>query len=135
MITLDTNVLARYLVKDDPEQAKIAAECIASNECLLLSVVALETVWVLESAYGYTPAQVIERLLHVLGLPTVLAESYPALMNALDWYAGGMDFADALHVALSEQHRSKSFTTFDKGIVNAVARLGIRQPVTLLRKN
>ena len=60
MITLDTNVLLRYIVKDDPEQAKIAEDYIASHECLLLSVVILETVWVLESAYGYTSTQVTE---------------------------------------------------------------------------
>ena len=71
---------------------------------------------------------------HVLGLPTVLAESFPALVNALDWYAAGMDFADALHVALSQELCSESFATFDKGIASTAARLGLVQAITLLRK-
>ena len=71
MKALDTNVLVRYLVQDDASQGRKAAEYIeraaASGDQILISnVVVCETVWVLDSAYGYTRQDiegVIEKLL------------------------------------------------------------------------
>lgn len=61
---LDTNVLVRYLVQDDVEQARRAARYIESGASYVNCVVLCELVWVLESAYGYpqdTVAGVLER--------------------------------------------------------------------------
>jgi predicted nucleic-acid-binding protein len=57
MIALDTNILIRMLTEDDPEQTKAVQEIILLAETnkiriAVLSEVLIETVWVLESAYG-----------------------------------------------------------------------------------
>ncbi|MFB1487394.1 MULTISPECIES: hypothetical protein [unclassified Thiocapsa] len=44
MIALDTNLIIRYAIKDDPHQARLAAQFIRANRCLLLPTVVLEAV-------------------------------------------------------------------------------------------
>jgi predicted nucleic-acid-binding protein len=42
MIVVDTNILVRYAVKDDPEQTRIATNFLKQNECLISRTVILE---------------------------------------------------------------------------------------------
>ena len=67
MIGLDTNVLVRYLLQDDAAQARLASAAIESaagrGERLRLTAITLcELVWVLESAYRQTRADVARAL-------------------------------------------------------------------------
>lgn len=64
---IDTNVLVRYLVKDDKEQAKIASayihiqKIVAAGElCFINMIVLCELVWVVESAYGFQRKEIAE---------------------------------------------------------------------------
>lgn len=62
----------------------------------------LESEWVLRSGYG-PPAEEVAAALHGLaGLPGVTVEEPPLLATALQWMAGGMDFADALQFAKAD---------------------------------
>ena len=71
MIGIDTNVLVRHLVQDDPRQAHAATQvitkqCTRDNPGFINRIVLCELVWVLESAYGYskdTIVNVLDRLL------------------------------------------------------------------------
>jgi predicted nucleic-acid-binding protein len=49
MIALDTNVVVRLLIRDDPAQADLAAQLVRGNQVLLTTTVLLETEWVLRS--------------------------------------------------------------------------------------
>jgi predicted nucleic-acid-binding protein len=49
MIAVDTNILVRYAVKDDRDQARLAT---AGNRCFVLKTVLIELVWVLSSQAG-----------------------------------------------------------------------------------
>jgi predicted nucleic acid-binding protein len=57
------------------------------------------------------------------GLPNVTLEDAATIAKALEWMAGGMDFADALHVANAEG--SDAFVTFDRGLAKK-AKMGLR---------
>ena len=57
MIGLDTNVIVRYLTQDDPVQSKQATDIVErrltdANPGFVSIVVMVETVWVLDRAYG-----------------------------------------------------------------------------------
>jgi predicted nucleic-acid-binding protein len=71
MIGLDTNILIRYLAQDDPVQSVTATEILErrltpKNPGFVSIVAMVETVWVLDRAYGLTAiARVVERLLQV----------------------------------------------------------------------
>ena len=60
---LDTNVLVRYLVQDDPKQAALATRyierhCTADNPCFIGQIVLCELAWVLESNYQQSRTEV-----------------------------------------------------------------------------
>lgn len=116
MIAVDTNIVVRYAVKDDPVQTQLATSFLRDNQCRLLPTVVLESVWVMGSKRGYAlaPVTVAERVRHIAGLPTVQVEQAAEIARALDWYEAGMDFADALHLALAG--RSIGLATLDRGI-------------------
>lgn len=131
MIALDTNVVLRYLIKDDAAQAQWATQFLRQHQCLLLPTVILEAAWVMGSKRGYAlePASVAERLRHIAGLPTVVVEHAQEVARAIDWHEAGMDFADALHLALSGE---AGLATFDQGIDAFVNRHHLLVPVVLL---
>lgn len=133
MIEVDTNVLVRYLTKDDQLQAVEATHFLTDNSCLVLQTVLLETVWVLGSRTGHQlqRQQIIERLNKLLGLPSIVLQNPQAVSQALSWYASGMDFADALHLANSREQ----FATFDQRLRKKSETLNTPQNVILLGNN
>ncbi|MFB1487395.1 MULTISPECIES: hypothetical protein [unclassified Thiocapsa] len=80
--------------------------------------------------YALEPAIVAERLRHVSGLPTVQVEHGPQVADALNWYEQGMDFADALHLALAGP--VIGLATLDQGIQKRANQLGLTHRVTLI---
>ena len=79
MIALDTNILARFLLNDDPIQFKQARDLLARpDDYTAPPTVMLELVWVLES-YDCTHAEVIQALRMLLGLPNFKPKSFEAL--------------------------------------------------------
>jgi predicted nucleic-acid-binding protein len=120
VIGLDTNVLIRYIVRDDPGQARAAtrlveSECTPENPGLINPVVLCELVWVLTRGYGYdrlTAARVIRRLLSVQELRVSGAESAWRALRRFE--QGKADFADYL-IGISNQEGKASVTyTFDR---------------------
>ena len=99
---LDTNVLIRHLVQDDAAQAKragrfIAAECLREDPCFINRIVLCETVWVLESAYGYAREDIAGVLERIIRTHQFRIEDVQASWTALRMYrSGGADFADCL---------------------------------------
>lgn len=133
MITVDTNILARYAVKDDRKQAELATGFLAGNRCFVLKTVLLELAWVLSSPAGYDlPRQTVhERLLHILGLPNIETEDAANVAQALTWYAEGMDLADALHLAGSAE--LAGLATFDRKFAAIAEKLDAVPSVRLVR--
>jgi predicted nucleic-acid-binding protein len=122
MIAIDTNVVVRFLVNDDPEQAQRARRLIASEDVFLSTTVLLETEWVLRVAYKRPRARLLEMLRAFLGLPRVIAQDLRVAVTALEWAERGMDFADALHLAGCPS--CDAFATFDRNLSNTARKVG-----------
>ena len=115
MIALDTNVVVRLLVNDDAVQARRARTLLAAGHDVRLPVtVLLEIEWVLRSAYGCPAPQVMTFLRALLGLPGVSTDNIAAVAAAIAACEQGLDFADALHLALSGD--AERFYTFDANL-------------------
>lgn len=71
MIGLDTNILVRYLTRDDESQWRQASEIIQQNQpCFIANIVSCELVWVLRGThYRFQKAEVIETLEAMLHSP------------------------------------------------------------------
>jgi len=121
MIAIDTNVLVRLMVGDDPAQARRARALVEKSDVFVCTSVLLEAEWVLCSAYDFAPTAISAAFRGFLGLPNVTVESPGAIGRALDGYDSGVDFADALHLACS--HAANVFYTFDRRLARA-GRIG-----------
>lgn len=133
MIALDTNILARLLLKDDAAQFKQARELLSRPEVYTAPpTVILELVWVLESS-DCTRDEILKSLRALLGLPNFKPKSFEALCQAIKWYEAGMDFGDAMHLALSEG--DEVFVSFDKPLAKIATQYDIAPVVLVLRRS
>jgi predicted nucleic-acid-binding protein len=114
VIALDTNILVRFLTRDDPAQALRARVLIETGAVFAPRTVMLETEWVLRTIYRFERAAIAAGLTRLLGLPGVEIEDRPTVLQALDLCRQGIDFADALHLASSA--RAEAFATFDRAL-------------------
>ena len=115
MIGVDTNIIVRLLTGDDPAQTQKATSVFKKSGLLIPDTVLLESEWVLRHAYGFSPTAIHEAFTKLCGLPNVALHNPHRMMTAFQWYADGMDFADALHLASSQGCRM--FYTFDQKLV------------------
>lgn len=120
MIGLDTNVLVRYVIQDDPAQAEAAGQLIES-QCTpespgLVSVIVLsELVWVLRGAYGYDKSVVVSVLRQVLQTAELAVEDPGLAWSALaDFERTNADFADCLIGHRNHAAGCAETYTFDK---------------------
>jgi predicted nucleic acid-binding protein len=112
MLAIDTNVVVRFLVGDDPSHAA-KAKALLETETVQVSVtVMMETEWVLRSAYGFDRVVLLRALRGFAGLANVTVQEPERVARALDWAADGMDFADALHLVAADG--CEAFATFDR---------------------
>ena len=115
MIAIDTNLLVRFLVRDDEKQARQARRLIEQNTIFLAKTVLLETEWVLRYTYAFDRPAVADALGKVCGLSQIQVEDAFSIQRALTWHQQGFDFADALHLAASQQ--ADTFYSFDRQLI------------------
>lgn len=121
MRSVDTNLIVRYLTGDDPVQSAKVRKIIGHEPVFIPRTVMLEAEWVLRGVYEWPPNQVIHALRALAGLPGIVVEDARFVAEAMNWAEGGMDFADALHLASSAA--CETFLTFDKRLAHGVGRL------------
>jgi len=86
-VALDTNVLVRLLVNDDPAQAEQAAAPIDSSAaCFVPITVALELEWVLRGAYKLPREAVINAFEGLLAIRHLHLEQDDLVRQALEWH-------------------------------------------------
>jgi predicted nucleic-acid-binding protein len=127
MIAVDTNVIVRFFVPDDPTQTRLAAELLSRETSVWIpTTVLLETEWVLRGGYGFKTQQINQALSRLLVLPQIVVEDLEGILLALELHAEGMDFADAIHLTLSSH--AKRFATFDKKLLRRGNKLSLHLP-------
>ncbi len=127
MIGIDTNIVLRYLLKDDPALSPRALEIIAANDCFVTRAALTEVVCTLESYYRSSRADIGRALDALLSLQRVSIEGRAVTERAVSWYKGGMDFGDAMIVASS--HGSARVETFDRDFARLARKLRTAPPV------
>ena len=115
MKAVDTNIVLRFLLNDDPVQTP-AAEAVMREGVLIPATVLLETGWVLASRYGFDRHRLADALGALLDLPTIHVPSEEAHRLAIEHFRGGTDFADALHLVAAGG--SEAFVTFDRALAD-----------------
>ena len=142
MIGLDTNILARYYVddKDDEDdkealrQHQIAKNIIESGKDIMVcKTVLLEFEWVMRGYYGFKADEILGVFQHLLSLEQLTIEDRHLVERALNSFAEGLDFADALHHA--SYHQCTSMVSFDdKKFARRIKKLSLMPTVVVPSK-
>lgn len=129
MVAVDTNIIVRLLTQDNEQQYSKSLELFQEQNVFISDTVILETEWVLRFAYQFKPTEICKALRNLFGLPNVQLTNASLMANALQWHENGMDFADALHLAHS-QNCSAMYTFDDKFVKKAkgLTECEVQQP-------
>ncbi|HGG59594.1 MAG TPA: PIN domain-containing protein [Gammaproteobacteria bacterium] len=120
-LVVDTNVLVRAIVRDDPEQGSIAARQLREARLIAIALPCLcEFVWVLQRVYGFPPPDVAAAIRALVETSNV-EMNRPAVELGLAVMEAGGDFADAVIAFEGNWLGGETFVSFDK---KAVALLG-----------
>ena len=126
MTGLDTNVLVRYVMQDDPRQSPRATrliEALSADAPGFVPVVALvELVWVLSGSYGLDRKQIATVLDTLLRSKELVIDRAEPVTQALHRYSSaGADFADALIERIAAAAGCTTTMSFDAGAVKSAA--------------
>ena len=119
MLGIDTNVLVRFLVRDDESQFEkarklIKREVTAGRRVFVSQLVLLEIEWVLRSRYDLSKVEIIAAISGLLDATDVQFEDEPAIEAALFvWKESTVDFADCLIGAQNKRLGCRATATFD----------------------
>ena len=119
MTALDTNVIVRYLVGDNPEQAEAARGLIdgltPGAPGFICREVVVEVAWVLERSYRFTPARVAEALMDLTASDSLVVENSDDVAAAAHRFRqGGAGFADQMILTAAGRAGAMPLYTFDR---------------------
>ena len=124
MTGLDTNLLVRYITRDEPEQAAAARatidEAAEHGETLLIQPVVLcELVWVLQRAFGFSKAEILPVLEDILHTIEFEVADRTTVWQAVEDYRNGLGgFSDCYIGRANHAAGADTTLTFDKGLKN-----------------
>jgi predicted nucleic-acid-binding protein len=122
MIGLDTNVLVRFVVQDDPAQTALATalideELTVERRGFISAVVLTELIWTLETRYRADRKRLAEMVDRFLATEVFSLERPEDVARALDHYrASKADFADHLIVETAMSNGCTEIVTFDRSL-------------------
>lgn len=129
MIGVDTNVLVRFLVQDDPDQGARARDAFgrltASDPGYLPTLVLAETYWVLDRAYKFKRHAILTAVEDLVATEEIVVQDAGQVASALEAARGGADFADALIATAGAARGCRAVWSFDEA---AQATLGFTNP-------
>lgn len=120
MKALNTNVLVRFLVKDDEQQAKtvyrLFKQAESKAEAFFIPIlVVLETVWVLEAVYETTRQEILDSIDELLLMPILEFEAQSAIRSFISSARENKtDLSDLLIAYYAKYSGCDSVITFDK---------------------
>ena len=133
MTAVDTNVIVRYLVADDPGQSEAARSLLEQltpdTPGFICREVVIEVAWVLERSYRFPRARIAEALMDLTASDSLVVENSDDVVAAAHRYRqGGVGFSDLMILAAAERAGAAPLYTLDRrlgrmrGVVSLVFR-------------
>ena len=119
MSALDTNVLIRYLTRDNPEQAEAARDLLVGltvdNPGFICREVMIEVVWVLERSYRFSRERIADIVVELIATDTLVIEDDNDVAQAATAYRqGSADFSDLMILSAANRVGAQPLYTFDR---------------------
>ncbi|MFO0975017.1 MAG: type II toxin-antitoxin system VapC family toxin [Planctomycetaceae bacterium] len=118
MIGLDTNVLIRYLTRDDESQYRATMKLLMrkSASFFVADLVLVEADWVLSSLYDWSRDEIADAFTRLLQVHNLQFEDEDRIRHSLAAVRRGADLSDELLIAMSRTHGCREFATFDSAV-------------------
>lgn len=122
MIAVDTNVLVRSIVEDDPRQAQLARDLLrstaaAGEACFLSDPVLCELEWLLSRTYDVPRSEVLAFVQLLFAQPLFAFEDRAAVAEAIKRFQeSGLSLADCLVAARAQARQVRTVYTFDRAL-------------------
>jgi predicted nucleic-acid-binding protein len=127
LLAVDTNIVVRLIVGDDPAQLAAARALLDEHQFFVPLTVLLETEWVLRSRYLYSRGSVVQALKGFSLLEGVALQHGKLSEWAIERHGEGADFADVVHLVASGE--AEALATFDDGVAKGA---GAKPPLPIL---
>lgn len=116
MKAVDTNILVRWITRDDPEQA-LLADAVVAQPILVSLTVLLELAWVLGGkTFRYERARLARVLTALLDVTTITVPAREEVRWAVRRFAAGADIAGMLHIVAARG--SAGFVSFENHLAD-----------------
>lgn len=123
-VAVDTNVLVRAVVRDDPDQARAAVQLLTEAELIAVAMPGLcEFVWVLRRVYGFETSEIAQAIRALLAVKNVEVNR-PAAEAGLSLLEAGGDFADGVIAYEGRWLGGETFVSFDRAAVSLLTEQG-----------
>lgn len=124
-IALDTSVLVRAAVRDDPEQTDAATRLMSRAKMLAIALPSLcEFAWVMRSIYSLRPSDIANAIRKLLAAENVEVNR-PAVEAGLAMLDAGGDFADGVIAYEGKWLGADTFVSFDEKAVKMLMAQGV----------
>jgi len=117
MRAVDTNIVVRLIVRDDPEQVRAAEEFTASGAWVSHLVLA-ETTWVLDAVYERSAEQIATAIDMLLNHKDLTLQDADVVTAALDQFRKRpvLGFSDCLVLEIARKAGHLPLGTFDRNL-------------------
>ena len=115
MRAVDTNVLVRVLVRDDPKQFRMADEFVAAGAWVSLLALA-EAIWVLTTVYERDAAEIRASVEQLLNHNNLILQDGDVVAAALETFGSrpAIGFTDCLLLEIARKAGHLPLGTFDR---------------------
>ncbi len=126
MRSVDTNLVVRLLVRDDPVQVN-AAEAFVEKGAWVSHLVLAETLWVLDAVYERTPAQIIKAIDLLLNHANLTLQDADVVALALANFRArpSRGFSDCLVLEIARKAGHLPLGTFDRELAKLEGTRGV----------
>jgi predicted nucleic-acid-binding protein len=120
MVGLDTNILVRFVTRDDEPQWKLVdaflkENCSSKNPGWISCIVLCEMVWVLSAGYEYSKTDIVHLLQQLILTAEIKIEAHDEIRKTLkEFESGKADFSDYLIGYLNKEQGCELTITLDK---------------------
>ncbi len=126
---IDTNILVRAIVQDEPQESARAIALLRANDVVVPNPTFCELIWVLARLYKFRRAELIEVIKAWSNAEGVIVDQ-PAVAAGLSVMERGGDFADGIVAFEGQRLGGRVFTTFDRKAADILVAQG--QPSLLV---
>ena len=117
MRAVDTNLVVRLIVRDNPEQVR-AAEAFVAKGAWVSHLVLAETLWVLDAVYERSAEQLATAVEMLLNHKELTLQDADVVIAALDFFRArpSVSFSDYLLLEIARKAGHLPLGTFDKAL-------------------